>query len=152
MAYVELADVKKILKDSLFDYPGSITDEVEFAEAYINGKLAGHYPLRFDDTAHYATVPTQIRWIAAHLVAYKLWDHVVPLEGQSDDTAAGRWKKLADNWLESIISRDESLVLLDGTIVTVSNEGLRFYPSGTRTKADSSDNDPYFTRAQAHEW
>ncbi|KKL16337.1 hypothetical protein LCGC14_2496570, partial [marine sediment metagenome] len=107
MAYVALADVKKVLKDSLFPYPADITSEFEFAEAYINGRLAGHYPLPFDDTGIYASVPTQIKWIAAHLISYKLWDGVVALEGQTSDTAAIRWKKLADEWLTRLVKLEE---------------------------------------------
>ncbi|KKN23768.1 hypothetical protein LCGC14_0901600 [marine sediment metagenome] len=152
MAYVELADVKKVLKDSLFDYPGSIASEFEFAEAYINGRLAGHYPLPFDDTDIYASVPTQIKWIAAHLVGYKLWDGAVALEGQTSDTAAKRWKKLADEWLTRLVKLEELLVLDDGTIISITNDTLRFYPSGVRDKADNDKNVPMFKRADAHQW
>lgn len=152
MAYVALGDIKKVLKDSIYDYPGDISDEIEFATTYINGRLAGHYPLPFDDTSLYASVPTQIKWIAAHLVGYKLWDQVVPLEGQTSDTAAGRWKELADNWLDRLVAREELLVLADGTVIDVSDGSLRFYPSGVKDKADSADAVPMFTRADAHEW
>ncbi len=152
MAYVVLADVKKILKDSLFNYPADIASEFEFAETYINGRLAGHYPLPFDDTGTYASVPTQIKWIAAHLVGYKLWDGVVALEGQTSDTAAARWKKLADDWLDRLVALEELLVLADGTVITITNGSLRFYPSGIRDKAASTDNVPMFKRADAHEW
>ena len=152
MAYVELADVKKVLKDSLFNYPADITSEFEFAEAYINGRLAGHYPLPFDDTDIYASVPTQVKWIAAHLISYKLWDGVVALEGQTSDTAAKRWKKLADEWLTRLVKLEELLVLEDGTVISITNDTLRFYPSGVRDKADSDKNVPMFKRADAHQW
>lgn len=152
VAYLAVGDVKKVLKDDIFNYPADIASEIEFAETYINGRLAGHYPLPFDDTAIYTTVPTQIKWIAAHLVAYKLWDQVVPLEGQLSDTAAARWKKLADDWLDRLVALEELLVLEDGTAIDVSNPSLRYYPSGVRDKADSDDNVPFFSRADAHEW
>lgn len=153
MAYVDLAGIKKVLKDNLFDYPADISNEIEFAESYINGRLAGHYPLRFDDVTKYPTVPLQIKWITAHLVGYKLWDSVVPLEGQDDDTAAGRWKKLADDWLSRLAEQDELLVLEDGTVIEItSGSALRFYPTGIREKASSEDNVPFFTRADAHKW
>ncbi len=152
MVYVVLTDVKKVLKDSILNYPSSIADEIDFARTYIHGRLAGHYPLPFDDTALYATLPTQIKWISAHLVGYKLWDLVVALEGQTSDTAAARWKKLADDWLDRIAALEELLVLADGTLIAISNSSLRSYPSGVRTKADDDQNVPYFKRADAHEW
>lgn len=152
MAYAAIADAKKILKEDYFTYPANVDDEEEFASSYIDGRLAGHYPLPFDDTSQYSAVPTQIKWIAAHLIAYKLWDQVVPLEGQNDDTAAARWKKLADDWLDRLRDREELLVLDDGTVIDFSDSSIRFYPSGTRDKADSDDNTPFSTRAQAHNW
>lgn len=152
MAYVVLADVKKVLKDSILNYPGSIADEIEFARTYLHGRMAGYYPLPFDDTSLYTTIPVQIKWISAHLIGYKLWDQVVPLEGQTSDTAAMRWKKLADDWLDRITALEELLVLTDGTLITISNNSLRSYPSGVRTKADDDKNVPYFKRADAHEW
>lgn len=153
MAYADVANVKKVLKDTLYSYPASIEDELEFAEAYVNGRLAGHYPLTFDDTSLYTSVPRQIKWITSYLVAYKLWDFVVPLEGQTDDTAAARWKKLADDWLDRLVAGDETLILDDGTLVVISNSGApRFYPSGIKEKADSADNEPWFTRSQVGEW
>lgn len=152
MAYVALADVKKVLKDSILNYPANIASEIEFARTYVNGRLAGHYSLPFDDTAIYASVPTQIKWIAALLTGYKLWDQVVPLEGQVSDTAAIRWKELADQWLARIATAEELLVLADDTVISISDSSLRSYPSGIRSKADDDDNVPYFKRADAHEW
>ncbi len=152
MAYVVLADVKKVLKDSIFNYPASITDEIEFARTYVHGRMAGHYPLPFDDTALYTTVPVQIKWISAHLIGYKLWDPAVALEGQTSDTAAMRWKMLADDWLMRIASLEELLILADGTVIAISNNSIRSYPSGVRTKAKDADNVPFFKRADAHEW
>ena len=152
MAYVVLKDVKKVLKDSILNYPSSIADEIEFARTYVHGRLAGHYPLPFDDTALYTTVPVQINWISAYLCGYKLWDQVVPLEGQTSDTAAMRWKMLADDWLMRLADLDELLVLADGTVIAISNNSIRSYPSGVRTKAKNIDNVPFFKRADAHEW
>ena len=150
--YAALSDVKKVLKDSLFNYPASIADEVEFARTYLHGRMAGRYPLPFDDTSLYTTVPVQIKWISAHLIGYKLWDLVVALEGQTSDTAAARWKQLADDWLDRIANLEELLVLTDGTVIAISNNSIRSYPSGVRTKAKDVDNVPYFKRADAHEW
>ncbi len=152
MVYAAVKDVKKVLKDSLLNYPASIVDEVEFARTYIHGRLAGHYPLPFDATELYASVPVQVKWISAHLTGYKLWDLVVALEGQTSDTAAARWKQLADDWLMRIASLEELLILADGTVIAISNNSLRSYPSGVRTKAKDVDNVPFFTRADAHEW
>jgi phage gp36-like protein len=154
VAYATTADVKKILKDTIFEYSVDIDEELDYATTFIDSALSGHFVLPFDDVTQYATVPVQIKWIAAYLVAYKLWDSQVSLEGQTDDTAAGRWLQTAKDWLAAIRDGEMALTLADGTAVTSGETSgtPRFYPSGTRTKAASEDNDPFFTRAQAHDW
>ena len=149
MAYAVIGDVQKILKTGFFTYPNDIDDEVEWAEARIDSKLAGVYALKFDDTGEYASVPVEINWITALLVAYRLWDGQTVLEGQRDDTAADKWHEEAMDWLTCIKAGDCRLSLADGTLIDLPTTTLvmRSYPDGVRTKADSADNDPKFTRA-----
>lgn len=148
VAYVTTDEVKDILDDNLLTYPSALTSQIEFAETWIDSRLSGYYSLRFDDTALYASVPKQIKWIAAYLVAHKLWDEAVPLEGQSSDTAAQRWWDKADAWLTCLRSGDCALTFADGTSVDLSGGGggPRFYPDA------DADIDRYFTRADAFEW
>lgn len=153
MPYATFDDVKKILKTSYIQYPDDIGDEIEFAEAMVDSHLAGHLALRFDDTAKYATVPIQIKWITALLVGWRLFDTVTILEGQVDQTAGTKWKKEAEDWLDCLVSGDCRLTLEDGTLIDATTSSLpRSYPAGTRDKASSDDNEPYFTRAQAGQW
>jgi len=154
LAYLDIDDARKVLKENIFQYPADIDAEIEFAQTVINSKLAGFFTLPFDDVVTYATVPLEIKWIGALLTSYKLWDGVVALEGQADDTAAKRWHKEAMEWLECLREGRCSLTLVDGTIVVPPDTagGPRSYPDGVRTKADSADNDPLFTRAQVGSW
>lgn len=155
MAYAAIADVKNVLRDAHFSYPSDISAQLDYAEAQVNSKLGGRYALPFDDTSLYTSVPVQIKWITSYLVAYKLWDEVTLIEGQQNDTAAQRWLQHAMEWLDRIASGDERLTYSDGSLVDLpagASGAPRFYPSGIRDKADSEDNEPYFTRAQAHEW
>ncbi len=153
MAYCDIADVKKVLKDDLFEYGTDVDDQIAWAEGIIDSTLGGHFELKFDAVANYATVPVQVEWAAAHLAAYKLWDRQVPLEGQTSDTAAQTWHDEAMQLMTDLISGDKVLTLADGTIVTGKDTGsMRFYPDGARTKADADDNVPFSTRARAHEW
>ena len=153
MPYAVLADIKKILSDEFYDFGTEVDSEIEFAEAIIDSYLGGVYLLKFDDVARYTSVPTAIRWIAAFLAAWRLFDLSTVLEGTTDATAADRWKMKAMEWLQAIKEGSSSLVLDDGTLVALPMSTLiRSYPSGVRDKAPSNDNDPMFTRAQAGEW
>lgn len=154
MALVTITECQDVLSTDFVTYPADIDSEEDFAEAIINGHLGGIYELPFDDVSLYASVPPLIKWIAAHLVGYKLWDQRVVLEGQADDTAAQRWYNWAMDRLEKLRAGD--IVLLDGSNVLItsngSGSGPRFYPGGVKTKADEEDNTPWFTRAQAGNW
>lgn len=153
MTYATADDVKKVLGSDKTKYPSDLSDQHEYAEGIIDGVLAGVYALRFDDTDNYATVPVQIKWVAAQLVAWALWDKATILEGQTDDTAASRWRTMALETLEMLRLGDMRLTLEDGTLVGTSENALpRSYPDGVRDKASSDDNDPLFTRAQAGKW
>lgn len=153
MPYADITDVQNVLKDKLYSYPSDIDAEIEYSESRINSALAGHYPLRFDDTGNYASVPVEIKWITSLLTAWRLWDQVTILEGQIDDTAAQRWHDEAMMWLDSLREGDSRLTLVDGTLVTKpSTQSPRFYPGGVKDKADEEDNVPYSTRDQAHSW
>ena len=155
MAYAVIADVKKILKIDFFDYPVDmdIGAETEWAEARINSKLGGIYTLRFDNTSFYPTVPVEIKWITALLIAYRLWDAQTVLEGQSDDTQADGWRKEAMEWLKCVAGGECRLMLDDGALVALPTTiSMRSYPNGVRTKEPSEDNDPLFTRAQVGAW
>lgn len=153
MAYCTIADVKNVLLESLYTYGANVDDQIAFAESEIDSILGGVYALPFDDASLYASVPVQIEWAAALLAAFKCWDEVVPLEGQKDDTAAARWRKMALDRLTQIAEGDARLTLADGTVVTdLSTTAPRFYPGGVKEKADEGDNTPMFTRAQAGEW
>lgn len=152
MAYVTFDDVKKILKTNYLQYPDDITDEIEFAEAQVHSYLSGYFELRFDDTNLYTEVPVQIKWITALLVGCRLFDQVTVLEGQTDAISGKRWCKEATNWLKCLVSGDCTLTLEDGTPINNDTSIPRAYPDGVRDKAPAEDNDPMFTRAQAHEW
>lgn len=154
MVYVDIGTIEKVLSSGLTDYPSDISMEQEFASAYINSRLASRYELPFDDVTKYLEVPILIKWIAAYLVGYKIWDMKTILEGQTEDTAGARWKAMADLMLDQLSAGDLLLVDVDGAeIVPVgSTTAPRYYPGGVKLKAPESDNVPYFTRAQAGEW
>ena len=153
MSYADFEDVKRILKTNLIQYPDDITDEIEFSEAVVDSHLAGNFALRFDDTNNYAAVPVQIKWITALLVGWRLFDPLTILEGQTGTSAGERWKKEAGDWLKCLATGACRLTLADGTLIEATESSLpRSYPSGTRDKAPSDDNDPMFTRDQAHSW
>ena len=153
MPYVTFDEVKELLDTSLIQYPDNIDNYVEYAEAKIDSRLLGSFDLRFDDTALYASVPVQIKWIAALYVGYRIWDSMTVLEGQQDSTAGTRWRREADDWLKCLVKGDCGLTLDDGTLIGTSDSMIpRAYPVGIRDKAPDEDNIPFFTRAQAHEW
>jgi hypothetical protein len=153
LAYVTYDEVKVILANDLIQYPDQIDNHIEYAEAKIDSRLLGSFDLRFDDVSLYDSVPVQIKWIAALLVGWRLWDQATPLEGQQDSTAGTRWKREAEDWLKCLVKGDCGLTLDDGTLIGTSDSMLpRAYPTGTRDKAPSAANVPWFTRAQAHEW
>lgn len=153
MAYATADDVKKVLGSNSANYPSDIEDQQEFSEGIVDGALAGVYDLRFDDATKYASVPVQIKWIAALLVAWRLWDKATVLEGQADDTAAAKWRSEAYEMLEKLRMGEMRLTLEDGTVVGSPDNALpRSYPEGVRDKADSADNNPLFTRDQAGKW
>lgn len=153
MAYADYDEVKKVLKEQFASFPPDLSDHIELAQAKVNSVLAGFYTLPFDDTATYSSVPVQIKWITALLVAWKLFDELTVLESQADSTQADAWKEEAESWLKQIREGSMRLTLADGTLVALLNNGTgvpRFFPSGTRKV--ETDNDPYFRRSQAHEW
>jgi hypothetical protein len=152
VAYATFEEVKKILKTSYLQYPDDITDEIEFAEATVHSHLAGHFDLRFDDVAKYASVPIQIKWITSLLVGWRLIDPVVTLEGGTDKAPGKGWYDEAVAWLKCLASGDCRLTLEDGTLIDTESSLPRSYPAGTRDKADSENNEPWFTRAQAGQW
>ena len=153
MAYADFEDVKKILKARFLQYPDDISNEIEFAEAKVNTMLAGHYTLRFDDLAAYTSVPIEIKWITSLLVGWRLEDQATVLEGQTSSTAGKRWKREAEDWLKCLAEGECRLTLEDGTLIDLPSSSLpRSYPDGVRSKAPSEDNDPFFTRDQAHVW
>lgn len=153
MAYVTIKEVTEILDNDLIQYPDDIDNQIEYAETKIDSRLMGAFDLKFDDVALYASVPVQIKWIAALLVGFRIWDAKTPLEGQQDSTAGTRWKREAEDWLKCLLKGDCGLTLDDGTLIGVSASMIpRAYPEGIRDKAPSAENIPWFTRAQAHEW
>lgn len=153
MAYVGLDFIKNVLRDDYLIYPADMASYMNFAETEINAKLVGVYPIPFDDIVFYAEVPALIQWIAAYLVGYKLYDERTSLS-DIDNPAGQRWWDMAQNWLNGIVEGTYLLHLPDGTIVDSpgSTLGPSSYPSGVRDKAPSTENVPYFTRAQAGEW
>ena len=153
MPYVTFEEVKELLTTDLVQYPDDIGNHIEYAEAKIDSSLLGSFDLRFDDVLFYASVPVQIKWIAALLVGWRLWDSATVLEGQQDSTAGTRWKREAEGWLKCLVKGDCGLTLDDGTLIGVSESMVpRAYPVGIRDKAPDEDNIPYFTREQAHNW
>ena len=149
MPYTTIDDVRTILKPELYDYPSNIDDAIGWAESEVHSIVGGVFPLRFDNTALYASVPSQIRWTTALLTAYRLWDRQVPLEGQTDDTAAEKWRSAAQATLMALRDGDSKLTLEDGTLVQVSGSSV----SAPRYADFSSDDDyPFFKRSQAREW
>jgi phage gp36-like protein len=154
LSYTDVETIQKVLTDELAEYPVNIDSEVEWAATEIDSKLSGRYELPFDDISKYATVPVLIKWIASYLVGYKIWDMKTILEGQTEDTAGARWKAMADLMLDELKAGERFLVDASGALIEAvgGTTAPRFYPSGVRLKAPSSDNIPYFTRAQAGEW
>ncbi len=153
MAYVTFDEVKELLDTGVLQYPDNIDNYIEYAEAKIDSTLLGSFDIRFDDVTLYASVPVQIKWIAALLCGWRLWDQATVLEGQQDSTAGTRWKREAEGWLKCLVKGDCGLTLDDGTLIGVSESMVpRAYPAGIRDKAPDEDNVPYFTRADAHNW
>jgi hypothetical protein len=152
MAYVELDYIQRVLRDDLITYPADLTDYVQFAETEINSHLVARYAIPFDDLTKYSEVPALIKWIAAYLVGFKLYDEKTAtsnIEGSRGD----KWWAMAQAWLIGLKDGTYDLILEDGTIVEDgSTTGPRAYPTGPRDKAPSSDNVPYFSRSQAGEW
>lgn len=152
MPYVELPTIKKVLRDDYLIYPDDIDPYIDFAETEINGRLAGTYPIPFDEVTLYASVPPLIQWISAYLVGYKLYDEMTSLEDIEKSTG-DKWWEMAQRWLLGLVEGDYLLHLADGTLVENSaSTRPRSYPSGVRDKAPSTDNIPYFNRSQAGEW
>lgn len=155
MAYTDIETIRHVLDDAFATYPPNIDSLTEYAQTEIDSKLVGRFPVPFDDTSKYpGGVPVLIKWIASYLAGYKLWDQRTVLEGSVSDTAAARWKAMADLMIDELRSGDRDLVDASGVIIDPSGSpsAPRFYPSGVRDKAPSQDNVPYFTRAQAGEW
>ena len=153
MAYADFDDARMILPDTVAEYPTAITQHQEFARMYVDSKLAGIYDLPFDSATLYALgVPVQIKWIAALLIAYRIWLELTVVEGLTDATAGGRWKQEADDLLDCIQSGNCKLTNSDGTIATAASGGSapRFFPADVTTLDE--DNEPYFHRDQAYEW
>lgn len=154
MSYVELDFVKRVLRDDYLVYPENMDDYDSFAKAEINARLAGTYLVPFDDIAIYPTgVPPLIKWIAAYLIGYKLFDERTSLEGL-DNPKGLEWWNMAQMWLLGLSGGD--YILSDPLGVPVISIGSitapRFYPSGYKNKANSDENVPYFTRDQAGKW
>lgn len=86
-------------------------------------------------------------------MAYRIWSELTVVEGLTNDTAGGRWKAEADELLACLKAEDCKLTYEDGTLATSSGggSGPRFYP-GVTQDLDDEENEPYFTRSQAHEW
>lgn len=155
MAYTDIDTIQHVLEDAFATYPTDITSLTEYAQTEIDSKLAGRFSLPFDDTDKYAGgVPVLIKWIASYLAGYKLWDQRTVLEGSVSETAAARWKAMADLMIDELRSGDRDLVGDNGVLIEPSGSpsAPRFYPSGVREKAASEDNVPYFKRSQAGEW
>lgn len=152
MAYVTIDKIQNVLSVDFAAYANSVDTEIGWAESEIDSLLGGHYSTPFDDTSLYSAVPPTIEWIAALLTGWKIWDAKTVLEGVEDDTAAGRWKEMAYKAIAELKSGERTLINVDGTTVSKTTSGPRFYPSGVKEKADSADNLPYFKRAQAGEW
>jgi hypothetical protein len=151
--YVELDFVKRILRDDYLIYPEDMSDYNNFAETEINSRLVGQFAIPFDDTALYPTVPPLIQWIAAYLIGYKIYDERTSVEDLANSRGK-EWWEMAQRWLTGIVEGTYLLHLEDGTVVDSvgSTTGPRSYPAGVRDKAPSTENVPYFTRAQAGEW
>ena len=153
MAYVEVDYIQRVLRDDFLTYPDDLTPYLDFAQMEINAQLVGQYPLPFDDITKYTEVPALIKWIAAYLVGFKLYDERTAVE-DIDGSHGKMWWDMAQRWLKGIVEGDYLLHLADGTVLvgTGSTTGPRFYPSGVRDKAPSTDNVPYFNREQAGNW
>lgn len=155
MAYVTVVEVRRLLKAEYLEYPEDLTEHHSNAQATIDGKLAGHYVVPFDNVTIYAEVPLQIKQIAAWLVGASIWGQTTVLEGAVNSDKAEEWVEMAMLWLTEIAGGDMSLTDSTGVVIsstTANGEGIRSYPGGVREKAPSSDNNPIFTRAQAGEW
>lgn len=153
MSYVDLDFATKVLKDEYLTWPADMTDYNHFAETEINARLVGLYAIPFDDPTLYPSVPPLIQWVAAYLIGYKIYDELTSIEDLANPRGK-EWWEMAQRWLGGIVEGDYLLHLADGTVVEGlgSTSGPRSYPSGVREKAPSTDNNPYFTRAQAGEW
>lgn len=153
MAYVELDFVKNVLRDDYLKYPADLDAYMNFAETEINSRLVAQFHIPFDDVAVYPTVPPLIKWIAAYLVGWKLYDERVSTINM-ENAPHDKWWSLAQSWLTGLMDGTYILHLDDGSVVgdSDSTTGPRAYPTGLREKAVSSDNVPYFTRSQAGEW
>lgn len=154
MSYVELDFVKRVLRDDYLIYPESIDDYDDFAKAEINARLAGTYLVPFDDALLYPAVPPLIKWIAAYLVGYKLFDERTSMEELGEATKGTEWWNMAQLWLNGLAGGTYVLSDIDGSAVVAigSITAPRFYPSGLKLKAPNADNVPYFTRDQAGKW
>ena len=153
MAYVDLAFVKKVLRDDYLRYPSDLTDYDNFAQTEIHSRLRGKFTIPFDDTNNYASVPPLIKWVASYLIGYKLYDERTSFD--SSETSKGQqWWDMAQHWLTGLVEGDYLLHLADGTAVEGSGSTTqpRSYPSGVRDKAPSTDNTPLFKRSQVGEW
>ncbi len=155
MAYADYEEVRKILREQFAAFPDDLTDQVEIAEAWVNSKLAGFYSTPFDDVSLYTEVPVQIKWITAYWLAWKLYDELTVLETTphiNTTTSAADWKQMAEDWCQEIREGEMRLTYEDGSLVPITNGtgAPRFAPSGAAVV--NTDNEPFFSRDQAHEW
>jgi len=152
--YVDVGFIQNILRDEFTTYPQNLDDYLSFAQTVIDARLVGLYDTPFDDTAVYPDVPMLIQWIAAYLVAYKLFDAKTSIVEGNENSAGQRWWDMADSLLGGIVDGAYLLHLADGTVIvgSGSTNSPRFYPSGVREKAPSAENIPYFSRDQATNW
>lgn len=150
MSYTDAKFTKRVLQDDFLSYPSELNPYFDFAESIINGRLAGQYEVPFAD----GSIPVLIRWIASYLVGYKLYDRAAALQELSDSNMGQKWWEMAQNLLTGIVEGEYLLHLEDGTLVEIagSTSGPRAYPSGVREKAPSTENVPFFKRAQAGNW
>ena len=153
MSYVDLEFVKNVLRDDYLVYPTDMAIYNDFAQTEINSRLAGTFSIPFDDITLYSAVPPLIKWIAAYLIGYKLYDERTSFEN-IENSRGTEWWNMAQMWLNGLVEGTYLLHLANGTVVENlgSITAPRFYPNGVRDKAPSTDNVPYFTRAQAGEW
>lgn len=153
MAYVNVDFIRNVLRDDFLKYPADLDPYLNFAQTEINSQLIGIYHIPFDDTGVYSEVPPLIKWIAAYLVGYKLYDERTSVS-DLDNSRGQMWWEMAQNWLRGIVEGTYLLHLADGTVIdgAGSTTGPRSYPSGIRDKAPSAENLPFFSRDQAGNW